>query len=101
MMVRIASPTADALIRYTVDGTTPSSTVGLTLPNGGVVTVDRTTTLKAIAYKSGWTSSAVVSALYTLNVEPLTLTRRRAGLPPKRRDLRPLAVGVRRRTLGP
>ena len=72
--VTLATPTEGALVRYTTDGTTPSATVGTPLANGGTVSVDRTTTLKAIAYRPGWGDTLVASAVYTLKVSPLTLT---------------------------
>lgn len=72
MEVTIASPTAGALIRYTTDGSTPSATVGTELKNGGAVTIDRSLTLKAIAYKPGWIATPVMQATYTLRVDPVT-----------------------------
>ena len=70
----LSTPTEGAQIRYTTDGTTPSATVGTELASGGSLVVDRTTTIKAVAYKTGWSDSVVVSAIYTLQVSPLTLT---------------------------
>ena len=49
--VAITTPTQGAQIRYTLDGTTPTETSG-TLYSGPVL-VDRTSTLRAIAYKPG------------------------------------------------
>jgi hypothetical protein len=66
--VTLATPTPGALIRYTTDGTTPSATVGTELASGGTVSVDRTMTIKAVAYKPGWRDSLVASALYTMRV---------------------------------
>jgi hypothetical protein len=66
--VTIASTTPGAAIRYTTDGTTPSSTVG-TLYTGTAVTVS-TTTLKAIAYLSGMVPSSVASQQWQLAVVP-------------------------------
>ena len=62
--VAISTATAGATIRYTTDGSTPSSTSGSVY--SGAVTVAVTTTLKAIAFQSGWTDSAVASATYTI-----------------------------------
>ena len=64
--VTISTTTAGASIRYTTDGSTPSSTVG-TLYNGPV-SVSTNLTLKAIAYEAGMTDSAVASANYTIQV---------------------------------
>ncbi len=63
--VTISSTTAGASIRYTTDGSTPSSTVGTVY--GGPVAVASSMTLKAIAYETGMTNSAVSSAAYTIN----------------------------------
>jgi uncharacterized repeat protein (TIGR02543 family) len=57
-----------ATIRYTTDGSTPSSTVGTVYT--GPVAISTTTTLKAIAYKSGMNPSAIASANYTINIAP-------------------------------
>jgi hypothetical protein len=62
--VTISSATSGATIRYTTDGTTPTSTTGTVY--SAAIAVSSTTTLRAIAYKSGYTDSAVASATYTL-----------------------------------
>jgi RHS repeat-associated protein len=64
--VTIQSATSGALIRYTLDGSTPTPTHGTQIANGGqaVFTVAGHTTLKAMAYKSGMTNSNVRSADY-------------------------------------
>ena len=64
--VIISSTTSGASIRYTIDGSTPTSTHGRALANGGTVSVSPgpTRTLKAIACKSGMTNSAVRSGSY-------------------------------------
>ncbi len=58
--VSISTMTSGASIRYTTNGTTPSETNG-TLYSGGF-TVSNTTTVRAIAYKSGMTDSSVNAA---------------------------------------
>jgi hypothetical protein len=64
--VSISTTTPGATIRYTTDGiTTPSETVG-TIYGGTAITLTSTTTLKAIAYKSGLTDSTVASGTYTI-----------------------------------
>jgi hypothetical protein len=63
--VTISTPSAGASIRYTTDGSTPSATVGTVY--SGPIAISSTTTLKAIAYRTGWTSSAVASADYTIS----------------------------------
>ncbi len=64
--VRISSTTSGASIRYTTDGSTPTSTHGTALANGATVSVNPspTRTLKAIAFKSGMTNSDVRSGAY-------------------------------------
>ena len=63
--VTIATSTSGATIRYTLDGSTPSETAGTVY--GGAVAVMPTTTIKAIAYKGGWTDRAIASATYTIS----------------------------------
>jgi len=63
--VTISTTTSGASIRYTTDGSTPSSTLGTLY--AGPVSVSSSLTLKAIAYKSGMTDSTVASAAYTIN----------------------------------
>jgi regulation of enolase protein 1 (concanavalin A-like superfamily) len=64
--VTISTTTAGATIRYTTDGSTPSETAGTLY--SGPVTIGNTTTLKAIAYKSGMSDSSVSSATYTISL---------------------------------
>jgi hypothetical protein len=63
--VTISTITSGATIRYTTDGSTPTTTTGTVY--SGPVTVSTTTTLKAIAFESGFTDSAVSSASYTIS----------------------------------
>jgi hypothetical protein len=63
--VTITSATSGATIRYTTNGTTPSQTNGTVY--SAPVSIAATTTLKAIAYKSGMTDSTVTSATYTIS----------------------------------
>lgn len=69
--VTIGSTTSGAAIRFTTDGSAPTSTSGTVYT--GPVSVSATTTLKAIAYQSGWDDSAVNSALFTI-AAPSTIT---------------------------
>jgi hypothetical protein len=64
--VTISTATVGAFIRYTTDGSTPTSSVG-TLYNNTAVSVSSSLTLKAIAYMAGMTDSAVASAAYTIS----------------------------------
>lgn len=63
--VTITTATSGASIRYTTDGTNPTSTVGTLYSSP--VNIGATATLKAIAYKSGMTNSSITSATYTIN----------------------------------
>jgi len=63
--VAITTSTSGASIRYTTNGSTPTSTSGTLY--SGPVSISVTTTLKAIAYKSGMTDSSVTTATYTIN----------------------------------
>jgi len=65
--VSIICPTAASSIRYTTDGTNPSETIGTlyTAP----INVTSTTTIKAIAYKSGMTNSTVKIAYYNIFID--------------------------------
>jgi len=62
--VTITTATAGASIRYTIDGSTPTETNGT--PYGGPVTVSHSLTLKAVAYRAGWTTSPVRSGEYLI-----------------------------------
>lgn len=62
--VTITTSTSGATIRYTTDGSTPTSTSGTVYSSA--VAISSTTTLKAIAYKSGMTDSSVTSEVYTI-----------------------------------
>jgi hypothetical protein len=62
--VTITSATSGASIRYTTDGSTPSPTAGTLYSSP--VSIEGTTTLKAIAYETGFTNSAIKSGTYTI-----------------------------------
>ncbi|MBI5018473.1 MAG: chitobiase/beta-hexosaminidase C-terminal domain-containing protein [Deltaproteobacteria bacterium] len=64
--VAISTTTPGATIRYTTDGTTPTSTTGTVYT--GAISVVSSETVKAIAYLSGWTDSSVTQVDLTLRV---------------------------------
>ena len=66
--VNLSTTTSGATIRYTTDGSTPTETAGTVY--AGTIPVNATTTIKAIAYETGWLDSAVASATYTINLPP-------------------------------
>jgi len=66
--VAITCATEGAAIRYTTDGSEPTESSGEVY--SGAIPVSADTTIKAIAYKEGWTSSSVVTAAYTIKIAP-------------------------------
>lgn len=66
--VTISCATEGATIYYTTDGSTPTSA---STQYTGAITLTATTTIKAIAVKSGWNDSEVATATYTLNTTPV------------------------------
>jgi hypothetical protein len=62
--VSISSTTPYAAIRFTTDGSTPTETYGTVYV--GPIGVLQPETITAIAYRTGWTDSAVVSAEYNI-----------------------------------
>jgi hypothetical protein len=75
--VNIASATSGSSIRYTTDGSTPTSTTGTLY--GSPVAVTSSSTLKAIAYAPGMTDSAVSTAVYTIGSPPTLVNDNAAG----------------------
>ncbi len=62
--VSISTATTGATIRYTTDGSAPTSTTGTVY--GGSFTVSRTLTVRAIAYKTDWANSTLASQGYII-----------------------------------
>ncbi len=72
-VVSLNSLTTDAIVRYTIDGSTPSLTVG-EIYNGTPIAVNENMTVRAIAFKDGYIPSAVVSATYAIgSVTPVVV----------------------------
>lgn len=63
--VTISSSTSGAVIRYTTDGTTPTVTSGTLYTSG--ISVNATTTIKAIAYADGYNVSPVTPGTFTIS----------------------------------
>ncbi|MCF7816079.1 MAG: chitobiase/beta-hexosaminidase C-terminal domain-containing protein [Candidatus Pacebacteria bacterium] len=59
----LTSPTPEAFVYYSTDGSTP--TAGSVL-YGGAISVSESTILKAIAIRSGYTNSAIMTETYTI-----------------------------------
>lgn len=74
--VTISTTTAGATIYYTTDGTEPIAATGG--PQGTVysspIAISQTTTVKAVAVKTGMNNSAVATALYTIQAAPTLIT---------------------------
>jgi len=68
--VTLSSTTTGVTIKYTTDGSTPSQSNGTIYTSP--VNVGSTSTLKAIAYKTGLTDSEVSSGVYTIQMLPVT-----------------------------
>ena len=66
--VSLLDGTPGSKIYYTTDGSTPAPNTGLTQPYTARITVNATTTIKAIAVASGLSNSPVSSALYTITL---------------------------------
>src|SRR5271157_4532033 len=62
--VTLSTSTEGAQIRYTTDGSAPTATTGTVY--SGPIQVSSTTTIRAMAAKTGWADSPVVSATFTI-----------------------------------
>jgi len=62
--VTLSTATAGATIKYTLDGTTPSETVGLTYSTA--LSVAASKVIRAVAYKSGMATSNVITEEYVI-----------------------------------
>jgi hypothetical protein len=69
--VTISTTTPGASIRYTTDGSTPTSTVGTLFSEPGSASTNQT--IKTIAYKTDWADSAVATAEYAIGRVVTTL----------------------------
>ena len=79
--VLIQSKTEGARIRYTLDGSAPTPAYGLGNTNPVTVSVERTTTLRAMAYKEGMVSSNVDTHTYLFIEEVLKQPYNVPGFP--------------------
>lgn len=64
--ITIAPTTEGSYVRYTTDGTDPTTSSGTLITSSTNVTISGTTTVKAIAYFTDDVKSSIVSATYTL-----------------------------------
>ncbi|HEY5999341.1 MAG TPA: S8 family serine peptidase [bacterium] len=72
LAVRIQSSSPGAVIRYTLDGSTPSASHGARLVSGSAVWINRRATLRAVAVVPGWDASPAQGATYSFEVAPPT-----------------------------
>jgi len=77
--VTITSPTAGATIRYTLDSSTPTAVHGTLYT--GPIPVNNTTTLRAVAYRTGWKSSDAVTHTYIFAENVLSQPANPSGWP--------------------
>lgn len=70
--VTISDAAPSATLYYTTDGSTPVPNAGTTQLYSAPISINATTTLKAIAAVSGWANTGVSTAVYTL--EPVAPT---------------------------
>ena len=68
--ITISDSTSGAIIYYTTDGTTPTSSSPV---YSSPVTVSATGSLEAIANAAGYSNSAIGTAAYTIGTQPLTI----------------------------
>jgi len=70
LQVAITTTTSGAQIRYTLDGSPPTATTGSVY--SGPLLIDRTTTLRAAAFKPGWTATDVDTQTYVFVNDVIT-----------------------------
>ncbi|HBI34195.1 MAG TPA: hypothetical protein DEA43_05010 [Candidatus Moranbacteria bacterium] len=75
--VTLSSATSGTTIYYTIDGSTPTTSSTL---YSSAISIGSTTTLKAIAVKSGMTNSTVMSSAYTISLPTATVGNVSAGI---------------------
>lgn len=71
--VSITSPSLNAFIKYTLDGSDPrtSSTAVLSSTSTTNIIIDKNSVLKAYAFGNSYTNSSVVSETFNFNVAPI------------------------------
>lgn len=72
--VTVTNNDATATMRYTTDGSDPTTSTPTTVASGGTVSVTQSTTLKVKAWRTGYLASNTTTALYELKVVTPTAT---------------------------
>lgn len=72
--VTVTNNDASATMRYTTDGSDPTTSTPTTVASGGTVSVTQSTTLKVKAWRTGYLASNTTTALYELKVVTPTAT---------------------------
>jgi len=70
--VTLDTATPSATIRYTLNGSTPTPTNGVVIAPGQSISVASTSTVRAIAYRSGWIPSTTETRTYLFTADILT-----------------------------
>ncbi|MCA9197451.1 MAG: tandem-95 repeat protein [Planctomycetales bacterium] len=96
--VSLSSPTSDAVIRYTTDGSEPTAESGLLYTNP--IPVDSTTTLRAAAFKTNHVASAVVTQTYLFLEDVIQQPFLPAGYPSEWANM-PADYGMDPEVIGP
>jgi hypothetical protein len=78
--VEITTPTSGAQIRYTTDGSAPTATTGTVYNPASPPLISTTTTLRAAAFRTGWTPTNVDTQTYIFLDDVIQQTG--AGVPP-------------------
>jgi len=73
LTVTISSSVTGAEIHYTLNGNNPTQT-DPTIASGGTVVLESSATVKAKAWRTGWSTSSVAASTYTLKVATPTLS---------------------------
>ncbi|HVQ37440.1 MAG TPA: S8 family serine peptidase [Pyrinomonadaceae bacterium] len=79
------SSTEGATIHYTTDGSDPTENDPV-VPPGSYVRVEHSLTLKARAWKTGWTASRIKTAAYTISSQPNPIDEAREFVRQQYRD---------------
>ncbi len=78
----ISAPTAESTIWYTLDGSDPDPTAGNGIESGSPIPlrISETTTVNAVAVRSGWSRSPIATAAYCFTPPPPPTPAALAGI---------------------